>query len=209
MAGRYPELGTGIMNRASTGRRCWQEDIGMEYSVEPFPDRTTGTLKVAEFKVVSSIRDSNRLPEKLAVIERPNVNDAVNTANPRRFHFQMQMMQMMINGRTFEMDAVASDEIVTLNTTEVWEVMNAGPMPMPHPVHIHGLQFRVLDRSGSPADLKDGYVDSGWKDTVLLMPGERARLLLRFEDFSGLYLYHCHNLEHEDLGMMRNYRVVG
>ena len=96
-----------------------------------------------------------------------------------------------------------------IRTAEVWEVMNAGPMPMPHPVHIHGLQFRVLDRSGSPADLKEGYVDSGWKDTVLLMPGERARLLLRFEDFSGLYLYHCHNLEHEDLGMMRNYRVIG
>lgn len=106
------------------------------------------------------------------------------------------------------MDAVAPDETVTLNTTEVWELINDGPMSMPHPVHIHGLQFRVLERANSPADLKDGYVDSGWKDTVLLMPGERARVLLKFEDFTGLYLYHCHNLEHEDLGMMRNYRVV-
>jgi FtsP/CotA-like multicopper oxidase with cupredoxin domain len=40
------------------------------------------------------------------------------------------------------------------------------------------------------------------------MPGEQARILLAFEDFTGRYLYHCHNLEHEDLGMMRNYQVV-
>jgi hypothetical protein len=51
-------------------------------------------------------------------------------------------------------------------------------------------------------------VAEGWKDTVLLMPGERVRLLLRFEDFTGLYLYHCHNLEHEDQGFMRNYRIT-
>jgi FtsP/CotA-like multicopper oxidase with cupredoxin domain len=52
-----------------------------------------------------------------------------------------------------------------------------------------------------------GYVDKGWKDTLLLMPGERVRLLLRFEPYSGLYLYHCHNLEHEDAGMMANYLI--
>ena len=40
------------------------------------------------------------------------------------------------------------------------------------------------------------------------MPGERVRALLRFSDFTGLFLYHCHMLEHEDTGLMRNYRVV-
>jgi FtsP/CotA-like multicopper oxidase with cupredoxin domain len=39
------------------------------------------------------------------------------------------------------------------------------------------------------------------------MPGEQVKVLLKFEDFTGLYLYHCHTLEHEDMGMMRNYRV--
>jgi len=43
---------------------------------------------------------------------------------------------------------------------------------------------------------------------VLLMPGERIRILLRFADHTGLFLYHCHMLEHEDSGLMRNYRVV-
>lgn len=48
---------------------------------------------------------------------------------------------------------------------------------------------------------------NGWKDTVLVMPGERVKLLLKFEDYPGMYLYHCHNLEHEDQGMMRNLLV--
>ena len=79
-----------------------------------------------------------------------------------------------------------------------------GAMDMPHPIHIHGMQFQVLARSGVK---HRGYVDEGWKDTVLLMPGERVKLLVRFEDYPGLFLYHCHNLEHEDMGMMRNYYV--
>jgi FtsP/CotA-like multicopper oxidase with cupredoxin domain len=50
-------------------------------------------------------------------------------------------------------------------------------------------------------------VDEGWKDTALVMPGERVRVLMRFEHYPGLFLYHCHNLEHEDMGMMRNYLI--
>ena len=166
-------------------------------------------LKIAEFTISSEIQTSAHIPKQLSVVDPPNVHEAINMANPRQFSFEMRMMTPTINGRTFEMEAVASDESVKLNTAEVWEVINTGGhMAMPHPVHIHGLQFRIVERTGSPREFKDGYVDSGWKDSVLLMPGETARLLLRFEDFTGLYLYHCHNLEHEDLGMMRNYRVV-
>lgn len=53
-----------------------------------------------------------------------------------------------------------------------------------------------------------GYVDEGWKDTVLLMPGERVRLLLRFAGHAGTFMAHCHILEHEDMGLMRNIEVV-
>nr|WP_254700377.1 multicopper oxidase domain-containing protein [Trinickia violacea] len=80
-------------------------------------------------------------------------------------------------------------------------------------MHVHGLQFRVLERSIQP-DFKAGYrtlaaglMDDRWKDTVLLMPGERIRLLLRFASYTGLFLYHCHMLEHEDSGLMRNYLI--
>jgi hypothetical protein len=65
-------------------------------------------------------------------------------------------------------------------------------------------QFQVFERNGVT---HSGYVDEGWKDTVLLMPGERIKILVRFEDYAGLSLYHCHNLEHEDMGMMRNYLI--
>ncbi len=89
-----------------------------------------------------------------------------------------------------------------------------GSMAMAHPIHIHGVQFRVLDRQSPPepadanATIQRGYVDVGWKDTVLVTPGERVRLLIRFAGYGGTYLYHCHNLEHADAGMMRNYHIV-
>ncbi len=165
-------------------------------------------FKIAQFVVSSRIEDPKKIPAKLSHLEQPQVNEAINKNNPRRFIFEMGMMRPTINGRSFQMEEVAHDEIVTLNTTEVWEIINSGHMPMPHPIHIHGLQFRIIERRGSPDDLSDGYIDTGWKDTFLLMPGERVRVLIKFEDFTGMYLYHCHNLEHSDMGMMRNYKIA-
>jgi len=91
--------------------------------------------------------------------------------------------------------------------------MMEGGMQMPHPFHIHHLQFNILERDVSGVNsriwnsVKDGFIDEGWQDTVLLMPGMSVKLIMRFEDFKGLFLYHCHNLEHEDMGMMRNFKV--
>ena len=130
-------------------------------------------------------------------------------------------MVWTLNGRTFDMKSVTKDEIVRLGDLEIWEFENVagngmgmmGGMNLPHPMHVHGLQFQVLEREVSAAEqgnwqtLQPGFVDEGWHDTVLVMPGEKVKVLLKFEDFTGLYLYHCHNLEHEDMGMMRNYRV--
>ena len=72
---------------------------------------------------------------------------------------------------------------------------------------INGAAFDMLGASELET-VKDGLVDEGWKDTVLVMPGERVRILLRFDDYAGLFLYHCHMLKHEDSGLMRNYRIV-
>jgi bilirubin oxidase len=75
-------------------------------------------------------------------------------------------------------------------------------------MHIHGVQFRVLERRGSvPADLREGMLDVGYKDTFGIFAGERVRVLLR-PRIAGLFMYHCHNLEHEDGGMMRNCRFT-
>jgi blue copper oxidase len=84
-------------------------------------------------------------------------------------------------------------------------------MQAAHPIHLHGRQFRVMSRDGrSPAaqPVSEGIVDAGWLDTVLVMPGETVRIKVTFTRHKGLYLYHCHILEHEDMGMMRNFRVT-
>jgi hypothetical protein len=86
-------------------------------------------------------------------------------------------------------------------------------MSMAHPIHLHGQYFQILDRSlDGPeskgyASVKEGFIEGGWKDTVLVMPGERVRIIKPFQDFKGLFMFHCHNLEHEDMGMMRDFSV--
>jgi len=131
---------------------------------------------------------------------------------PRTFAVTLGHMRWGINGRTFQMEAVAPDERVRFGDTEVWEFVNRTPMmAMPHPMHVHGVQFRVLQRVGTPPGLEAlpaGFLDGGVKDSVLVLPGERVRVLVRFDGFRGLFLYHCHNLVHEDMGMMRNFLIA-
>lgn len=162
------------------------------------------------------------MPSELEPIEQFDMSEVVNRDAPRQFDFHFQRMEWLINGKTFEMTEVADWEKVKLNTTEVWEFVNSGSgggmmsnmMKMPHPVHIHGLQFQIIDRDVSQVSpsvwnsMKDGFIDEGWQDTFLLLPDMRVTVALRFEDFTGIFIYHCHNLEHEDMGMMRNYEVV-
>ncbi|MEW5873339.1 MAG: multicopper oxidase domain-containing protein [Chloroflexota bacterium] len=140
----------------------------------------------------------------------------------RRIALAMQHMTHSLNGRTFVMDEVAKDEVVRLGSMETWEFANLGGGRMgmmmggagePHPMHLHAVQFQVIERQVERgyqreyATLSAGFVDEGWKDTVLVLPGERVVILVKFEGFPGVYLYHCHNLEHEDSGMMRNFRI--
>jgi FtsP/CotA-like multicopper oxidase with cupredoxin domain len=168
---------------------------------------------VLRIKVNRREKAGQILPQRLSTIERYRTEEAVNQGYPKIFELLMRHMAWTINGRTFQMKAVAPDERVKMNSMEIWEFVNRsggrgmmGMMQMPHPIHLHGKQFQVLERQGV---MHEGYVDEGWKDTVLLMPGERIRILVRFGDYPGLFLYHCHNLEHADRGMMRNYLVEG
>ncbi|WP_329524923.1 multicopper oxidase domain-containing protein [Streptomyces sp. NBC_01462] len=72
-----------------------------------------------------------------------------------------------------------------------------------HPVHIHLSPFQVLSRNGGPP----GPTDHGWKDTIDLRPKQYADVAIRFDDYVGRYLLHCHNLEHEDMAMMATFRT--
>ena len=119
-------------------------------------------------------------------------------------------MQGLLNGRSFGMTAVADEEIVPVGRPVAWRFVNRASMmmAMPHPMHVHGVRFRVLERrGGTGSDLRQGMVDDGYKDTVLLLPGEEVTVGFIAPE-PGLFLYHCHNLEHEDGGMMRNVRFV-
>jgi suppressor of ftsI len=88
-----------------------------------------------------------------------------------------------------------------------------GMMAMAHPIHLHGQQFQIVSRSINSDNTDDyetvrhGFIETGLKDTVLVMPGETVRIIKPFHDFKGLFMYHCHNLEHEDMGMMRDFLV--
>jgi spore coat protein A len=107
-----------------------------------------------------------------------------------------------------------------LNSVEIWEIVNTTEDA--HPIHVHQVQFQVLDRQkyntqkhvpGDPSSLQllDGETlpaaeEAGWKDTVKAFPGEVTRIIAHY-DIPGLYVWHCHILEHEDHEMMRPFWV--
>ena len=151
------------------------------------------------------------LPDRLSTFDRSWQTAAGSPV--RRIPITFRVMEWFLAGRAFEMDGVAEDETVTAGSTHVWEFINTGGpmgMRMAHPIHLHGRQFRVIGRSGgSPGNaLREGLLDAGWTDTVLVLPDETVRLQVPFTVHAGWFLYHCHILEHEDMGMMRNFKVV-
>jgi FtsP/CotA-like multicopper oxidase with cupredoxin domain len=182
---------------------------GMMAETSPLPQGAAITLMT--LKVSGTVGTRVRLPERLSA---PVPLWAVRTDAPvRRVALQFRQMNWLMNGRTFEMDTVAADETVAAGATQVWELVNeTNPMgmAMAHPIHIHGRQFRILSRSGAETNpLNEGFSDGAPTDTVLVLPGQTVRLQVTFSQLPGLYLYHCHILEHEDMGMMRNFRITG
>ena len=102
-----------------------------------------------------------------------------------------------INNKQFDADRI--DLYKRVNTQEVWEVNNISGMMggMIHPFHIHGVQFQIISRNGQLPQANE----RGWKDTVVVNPEETVELLVEF-DHEGVFMYHCHILEHEEYGMM-------
>jgi FtsP/CotA-like multicopper oxidase with cupredoxin domain len=106
-------------------------------------------------------------------------------------------MRMGINGHTYDMTRI--DAEVTLGTQEIWEIRST---EMAHPFHIHGATFRTLSKNGKATPAYEG----GNKDTVLV--DRSAELLVSFLQPSTRekpFVFHCHILEHEELGMMATY----
>ncbi len=119
----------------------------------------------------------------------------------RVFTLGMTGMVHTINGRSYDLQRV--DFTVPFGDVEIWEYRNTGTEP--HPMHAHAALGQVLSRSSATSLAPE---DTGWKDTVLVNPGETVRILTRFDTHPGLFVQHCHNLEHEDSGMMQNFEVL-
>ena len=152
------------------------------------------------------------IPERLSTIKPIDTRGVM----PRLVALTVKHMHWLINGESFVMDRYPLKS--RRNTIEVWDILNA-EMSMPHPMHMHGFSFQVVERINSPAHVralaKDAkgrqITDLGWKDTVQVWPGETVRIAIDFtHPYPGdqLFLFHCHNLEHEDQGMMVNHLVT-
>jgi len=129
---------------------------------------------IQPFKVAAGSAKASTLPSTLSAIGAPQPQRAVNQHRPKLFELTMGMMVWGINGASFDMLGASDYETVELGTEEIWEFRNDGRgsmmgMVMPHSMHVHGLQFRVLERSVSStfadvyASVSKGFVDTGWR----------------------------------------------
>lgn len=137
--------------------------------------------------------DPVELPQALRTIEPLDVS----SSRLRRFEFA-ELEGMQGDVLTIHVDGVPSDHSmpvhVQVGSTEIWELSNATPYD--HPFHLHGFSFQVLDLDGHAPQVRE------WKDTINVQPNQRIRVGVHFDDRPGHWMYHCHILDHADLGMM-------
>ena len=168
-------------------------------------------MDVMRIHVTSKVAYDRAVPAKLSTV----MPTPANCGTARTIYLDHEKMVWRINGQTYTHEATPIT--VKKGAVEVWEIKNAAAS-MPHPFHIHGFQYQVLERKGSPEQQKKlavnaqglAVTDLGWKDTVLVWPGESVCIALDFSHaFYGnqVYMIHCHNLEHEDQGMMLNLKI--
>jgi spore coat protein A len=164
--------------------------------------------------------DSSRLPQTLRPITRIGESSAIRTRNLTLNEYDASdgsMMLLLLNG-TYWHQPITEKPII--NTTEIWNLINLTDDN--HPIHLHLVRFQVLDRRAiepfeygrtgklhylGPA-IPPNPNEMGWKDTVSATPKAVTRIIVHFEGYKGRYVWHCHNLEHEDKEMMRPYDVV-
>ena len=174
------------------------------------------SFRIMKFRITQNEKDSFTMPAALSAINSVSKSDAIKTRTFDISNGGMGGMGGMMGGGGMTMtgmhrinnkvyDKSRIDETVQSGTTEVWVFDNSRGNE-PHPMHIHALQFQVLDRTGG----RNGLIptEKGWKDTVLLLPGEKVRVIITFGQNKGKYVLHCHNLEHEDDGMMLQFEII-
>ncbi len=164
--------------------------------VELVNNATMGSARrVMRFDVNRNEREESSVPARLSDVPPPQPENAVAT-RVMDFSYDRASLSWRINGQPF--DPARIDARPKLETTEVWRLRT----DFSHPLHLHLVHFQVLGHGGRPMAY-----DAGWKDTIDLGAGETANILIRFSGYRGRYVFHCHNLEHEDMSMMGNFEV--
>lgn len=157
-------------------------------------DSTTEIMRFDVSPATTPPRDTAHVPDTLATITALDPAAATVT---RQFLFQKHSgaTGWTINGQAYHPAHPLA--FPQLGATEIWRFVT----DFHHPIHLHLEQFQVLARN----DSTPGPYDHGWKDTIDVSPAQSAEVIVKFTDYPGRYLFHCHNLEHEDMAMMADY----
>jgi spore coat protein A, manganese oxidase len=168
------------------------------------------TDKVMAFQVGQTVTDptNNSLPVQLAPVSEPMGLRPDQARKTRHLRFERQGSEWVIDGHTWE-EVVESEYRRAiaepgLGDIEIWELENSSGGWF-HPVHVHLVDFQVLDRNGRPPEP----FEKGPKDVVYVGEGETVRILMQFTRRTGRYMIHCHNTSHEDHDMMAQFWVGG
>jgi FtsP/CotA-like multicopper oxidase with cupredoxin domain len=156
-------------------------------------DVLTG-MPLLEFRVTEHIVDDSSIPPTLRSV--PDIGEPTVTRN---WSFDKTAGHWTINGLRFDPNRI--DAKPALGTTEKWAFTN--PTNQAHTVHIHDVSQQCISRNGAAC-----YPYETMKETWYLDPGETLELKLKFTDHTGMYMLHCHIVEHEDDGMMTQFEVV-
>jgi spore coat protein A len=184
-------------SRYPVGSQIILQNLMDDIPGNPFP--AENTRQVMRFDVVDDADDPSSVPADLAPLPagiRPDQSVVTRT-----FEFHRSNGEWQINDKPFEADRI--DAFPKLGTNEIWRFENGGGGWW-HPIHVHLVEFLVLNRTRRPLQP----YERGPKDTVFLRGRETATVAMLWESFTGLYVMHCHNVEHEDFGMMANIQVV-
>jgi spore coat protein A len=180
----------------------------------PGPPGSGAIPNVMKFTVTQTPGFTGALPTSLRPVQAIPESQAALSRD-----FILRMMMSDCHGMMWAINDMHWDHIherPRLGTTEIWNFINASNMS--HPMHMHLVQFQVLDRQNFT--LQNGQVvpsgprmprpasESGWKDTVRADPMQITRVIARFDDYMGKFAYHCHILEHEDHEMMRQFEAT-
>ncbi len=177
----YERVGMGMMGRGMMGRNI--------------PESQPQVLATVSYETqVATVP----LPEKLIPVPALPEPQKVRRFQMNHGMIPGQGMAFLFNGQSYQPERI--DTQVQLNTVEDWELINTGMMD--HPFHVHTNAFQVLSRDGKPEPYR------AWKDVVLVRPGETVLIRMPLQDFAGKTVYHCHILDHEDLGMMGNLEII-